>query len=654
MSPVLSEGNPAWTIKTINVARGETISVYSNGAVSATTTPPSLILKPITNSSKSISLPANAPIPKSDESVEIIFPTLPNLDLGPGRYEPTLLLPVENGTPKKERISVQGSQDGSLGITRNPGDPAITSVSPSGILFPAMDGKYSFTVNGDGFSPIGNYNKLIIATNDTDEGKTQDVCWRNSKLEESKDEVYNKCVIKTNASVNFIDTQHLQFQNVSFKNNNGAFDSSLGIRVKVSTAKSNFIPLSISRVAYPVPLFLAAGIVSALTAAIWWIIAKGTKKNLIHWLLLDAETNTYSLSRLQFYLWTLVAILSYFFLLFSRNLSQGKLEFIDIPRGLPGIVFISAATSFFAIGITETKGSKGSGFVNPKLSDFITAGGNVVPERFQFALWSIVGVLVYAFIVLFQNPGVIEGLPKIPDGFLQLSGISSLGYLGGKLARLPGPLTSGIGKAEYTNGFLALTIHGNNLSSNASFELFTNSGDGLPLKLPKDISINSPGEKEDPKKATITIKEAELAGPNLAKVLDIKIPAPTNLWPYQDQKPYKFVIYNPDGQFAEWKFDGTESTLIPSVTSIETLPIRISAKTDLKIHGTNFGDNSTVSIQYGDPARPSILKINPTKISASQIEVSFQWPGTADTKATLVVENPDGTSSSPSPLTLTA
>ncbi len=208
MSPVLSEGNPDWTIKTINVARGEAISVYSNGAVSATTTPPSLILKPITNSSKSISLPANVPIPKSDESVEIIFPTLPNLDLGPGRYEPTLLLPVENGTPKKERISVQGSQDGSLGITRNPGDPAITSVSPSGILFPAMDGKYPFTVNGDGFSPIGNDNKLIIATNDTDEGKTQDVCWRNSKLEQSKDQVYNDCVIKTNASVNFIDTQH--------------------------------------------------------------------------------------------------------------------------------------------------------------------------------------------------------------------------------------------------------------------------------------------------------------------------------------------------------------------------------------------------------------------------------------------------------------
>ena len=389
-----------------------------------------------------------------------------------------------------------------------------------------------------------------------------------------------------------------------------------------------------------------------MTAATWWIIAKGTNRNLLHWLLLDEETNTYSLSRLQFYLWTFVAILSYFFLLFSKNLTQGKLEFIDIPSGLPGIVFISAATSFFAIGITETKGSKGSGFIKPRLSDFITAGGNVVPERFQFALWSIAGVLVYAFIVLFQNPGVIDKLPTIPDGFLQLSGVSSLGYLGGKLARTPGPLTSGIGKAEYKNGVLALTIHGNNLSRNASIELFTNSSD-QPIKIPSmDISVNSPTEN-DPNKATITVTEAEPADPNLAKVLDVKIPSSTNLWPYQDQKPYKLIIYNPDNQFAEWKFDGTQSTLIPSVTSIQTLPIKISAKADLKIIGTNFTDQSKVVIQFGNPASPSILKLMPTKISATQIDVSFQWPGTADTKATLAVENPDGSSSTPFPLTFT-
>ena len=183
--------------------------------------------------------------------------------------------------------------------------------------------------------------------------------------------------------------------------------------------------------------------------------------------------------------------------------------------------------------------------------------------------------------------------------------------------------------------------------------MFTNSNDGRPIKLPKDISINSPGEKEDPKKATITIIEAEPADPNLAKVLDVKIPSSTNLWPYQDQKPYKLIIYNPDNQFAEWKFDGTQSTLIPSVTSIQTLPIKISAKADLKMIGTNFTDQSKVVIQFGNPASPSILKLMPTKISATQIDVSFQWPGTADTKATLAVENPDGTSSPPFDLTFT-
>jgi hypothetical protein len=653
MSPVFSKDIPAWTIKANSIARGEAITVISNAGVPEMKIPPALILKP-QDSSAPITLQAIGPIAKSDKPVGIVFLTLQDKDLGPGNYEPTLSFPGDNGTSRQEVIAVQGSQDRKLEITRSPGELAITSVSPSGILFPSMDGKYSFTLNGDGFSPVGRDNKLFIAMSDANEGKIQDVCWRdtNLKKEEDDDAVFKDCVLKAKPIGYFIDAQRLQFKNIVFAKINGDNSQNFQIRVDVNRNKSNLKPLTISRVAYPIPLILAAGIVSALTAATWWIIAKGTNKNLLHWLLLDEETNTYSLSRLQFYLWTFVAILSYFFLLFSRNLTQGKLEFIDIPSGLPGIVFISAATSFFAIGITETKGSKGSGFIKPRLSDFITAGGNVVPERFQFALWSIAGVLVYAFIVLFQNPGVIDKLPTIPDGFLQLSGVSSLGYLGGKLARTPGPLTSGIGKAEYKNGVLALTIHGNNLSRNASIELFTNSVN-LPIKIPSnDISVNASTEN-DPNKATLTIKEAEPGDQNLAKVLEILIPQKTNLWPYQDQKPYKFVICNPDGQFAEWKFDGTQSTLIPSITSIQPLPIKISAKADLNIIGTNFTDQSKVVIQFGDPTAPSIPALKPTTITATKIEVSFQCPATTDTKATLVISNPNGTTSTPFPLTFT-
>jgi hypothetical protein len=660
MSPVLSSDNQVWIIKSNNIAQGEAITVINNAGSPEVKTIPSLILKP-QDGSGLITLQAVGPIAKSDKPVGIVFSTLQNKDLGPGKYEPILSLPVENATPKEVRIGVQGSLDGKLDISRSPGELVINSISPPGILFPAMNGHYSFAVNGDGFSPIGSANKLIIAASDADEGKIQDVCWssvgQGDQSKVKKD--FEKCkeqltkAKKPYSIGKLVDTRHLQFDNVTLSTINSGFRENLGIRIGIDNNLSQFKPLTISRVAYPIPLILSAGIVSALTAASWWIIAKGTNKNLVHWLLLDKETNTYSLSRFQFYLWTLVAILSYFFLLFSRNLAQGKLEFIDIPSGLPGIVFISAATSFFAIGITETKGSKGSGFIKPRLSDFITAGGNVVPERFQFAIWSIVGVLVYVFIVLFQNPGVIDKLPTIPDGFLQLSGVSSLGYLGGKLARMPGPLTNSIGKAQYSNGSLALTIHGNNLSSNASFELFTNSSNGQPIKLPKDISINTPGDKEDPKKATITIKEAEPASPNLATVLDVKIPSATNLWPYQEQMPYKLVIYNPDGQFAEWKFDGTKSTLRPTITSIVTLPIKINTKADLTIIGTDFTDQSKVVIQFGDPAAPSIPPLKPTKITTTKIEVSFQCPATTDTKATLVISNPDGTSSLPSQLTFT-
>ena len=253
---------------------------------------------------------------------------------------------------------------------------------------------------------------------------------------------------------------------------------------------------------------------------------------------------------------------------------------------------------------------------------------------------------------MIQNPGVIDKLPTIPDGFLQLSGVSSLGYLGGKLARMPGPVTSGIGKAEYKNGSLALTIHGSNLSRNASIQLFTNSSD-QPIKIPSmDISVNSPTEN-DPKKATITVKEAEPADPNLAKVLDIKIPSATNLWSYQANKPYRLVISNPDGQFAEWKFDGTKPTAIPTIASVSTLPIKINTKADLIIIGTNFTDQSKVVIQFSDPAVPSIPPLKPATITATKIEVSFQCPATTDAKATLVISNPDGTSSSPTHLTFT-
>jgi hypothetical protein len=157
-------------------------------------------------------------------------------------------------------------------------------------------------------------------------------------------------------------------------------------------------------------------------------------------LFLDEQTQTYSLSKCQFYAWTLAAILGYVFFSVARSVVQGSATFPDIPGGLPAILLFSASTSVAATAITSSKGSKGAGEIHPTLGDFITTGTVVAPERLQFVLWTAVGVFTFLTIVFKSDPFTLSDLPEVPPGFLQLMGISSAGYLAGKLARKAGPV----------------------------------------------------------------------------------------------------------------------------------------------------------------------------------------------------------------------
>jgi hypothetical protein len=205
------------------------------------------------------------------------------------------------------------------------------------------------------------------------------------------------------------------------------------------------------------PRNYAIGISVAIVVLIYLLLSaghkalKGHKGNfLLTELFLDEETSTYSLSKCQFYAWTFAAILGYVFLAVAKSHIQGSAEFPDIPSGLPGILLFSAGTSVAAVGITSSKGSKGSGAVHPTLADFITSGGVVAPERLQFVVWTVVGIFTFLTIVFKSDPLLVSTLPKIPDGFLQLMGISSAGYLGGKLARKAGPVVKTVAVADVT------------------------------------------------------------------------------------------------------------------------------------------------------------------------------------------------------------
>jgi hypothetical protein len=160
-------------------------------------------------------------------------------------------------------------------------------------------------------------------------------------------------------------------------------------------------------------------------------------------LFLDPQTDTYSLSKLQFYLWTNAALFGYAYLFISRVLIQHGI-WPDIPPNLPGVIAIAAGTSVSSQVITSSKGSKGAGALYPSFADFITSGGVVAPDRLQMLLWTLFGVGAFIVSTLGQAPASIQDLPTVPDHLLYMMGLSSAGYLGGKLARKAGPVINEI------------------------------------------------------------------------------------------------------------------------------------------------------------------------------------------------------------------
>src|SRR5262249_47842257 len=150
-------------------------------------------------------------------------------------------------------------------------------------------------------------------------------------------------------------------------------------------------------------------------------------------LFLDRQTNSYSLSKFQLIAWTAVAIFGYVYVLFCRTLIQWDFGFPPIPNGWPTLLGVSAATTVAAVGITANRGSKGAGPQTPSFADFISSGGMVTSDRFQFFVWTLVGFLGFLLLILLPDPASLKVLPDVPEGFLYLMGISAAGYIGGKV-----------------------------------------------------------------------------------------------------------------------------------------------------------------------------------------------------------------------------
>lgn len=282
------------------------------------------------------------------------------------------------------------------------------------------------------------------------------------------------------------------------------------------------------------PRNYALAVTLALVALIWLLIrARGTKQTgngrgsfLMKALFLDEATQTYSLSKCQFYAWTLAGVLGYVFFAVAKSVIQGSAVFPEVPGNLPAVLLVSAGTSVAATGITSAKGNKGAGGIRPTLADFVTMGNVVAPERLQFVVWTVVGIFTFLTIVFKSDPLTLSELPKIPDGFLALMGISSTAYAAGKVVRKPGPVVKvlSVAKVDYkdtdpTKAVLTLNLKGDNLDPKAKIKV-----DGKPLR--GDL-FEIPNPQPDPQtgfcsELNVILKEAAdyLEGPHTLTVVN--------------------------------------------------------------------------------------------------------------------------------------
>jgi hypothetical protein len=262
--------------------------------------------------------------------------------------------------------------------------------------------------------------------------------------------------------------------------------------------------------------------------------------------LYEPANQTLSLSRFQFLWWLGCFVFAYLFLAWGHF-------FIDARPALP-----SFSDSLYAFGIslgtlvaaqltTSTRGVKGAGARHPSWSDLFISGGAVALDRVQQLVWTLLAGLGFVAITL-QMYYRSMVLPDIPEQLIALMGLSSLGYLGGKLARKPGPV---IQKVLWDPASHVLRIEGMQLSSKATVTIGPPPGapaGTLPYQPAREQIVTPDGQ---PATADGSVSALVVSNPSEGtQLLDAQLAgaAPDAV----GNRTLHIVVTNPEGEFAAW------------------------------------------------------------------------------------------------------
>jgi len=191
-----------------------------------------------------------------------------------------------------------------------------------------------------------------------------------------------------------------------------------------STYKATFVRMGSGNVVVLLLVALAMGLGFLAIAA--WTGALRDKEPPPEGQQIPATQRSYSLSRTQVALWTLLVVYAYLFIW----IVTGEYK-TDIPGSVLVILGISAGTFATAVAVDKNKEETKATTVSPTegvFTDLASIEGGAGLHRVQFLLWSVVLMIVFC-VTTYET----LAMPDFSTGLLGLMGISSAAYAGLKI-----------------------------------------------------------------------------------------------------------------------------------------------------------------------------------------------------------------------------
>jgi hypothetical protein len=421
-----------------------------------------------------------------------------------------------------------------------------------------------------------------------------------------------------------------------------AYQGPISVRVRDGDTLSNPTKVVLARMSAAGVLIATVVLFGALAYTIYSLVARGMKGTMIHGVrysplhafFLDGQTQTYSLSKFQLFAFSFTFIFGYLYVLLCRWLVQWLFVLPDVPSNLAAMLAISGGTTLIAAGATQTRGSKGSGELYPSVADFVSVGGQVVPERFQYFVWTLIACFGFLALLLSKDPAAIDGFPTFPDGLLYVMGVSAATYVGGKVTRSPGPIIKNIAVTRDRNPIVI--VQGENLSRDADFFLDDKK---LPIVTKDELAASGIDRAKQPS-LVIGTTQAGASDRSFCTELQITIveeQAGVTLGPGD----HRFRVVNRDAQFAETPFSIPDMK-IAMVTNSAGGPVRAQT-TDVVLEVTGSAFSEPLAADWTPAGATSAEPLKVERLSDSKLHVTVNT-GPAGT-ARLKISAPSGSTS---------